>query len=236
MDEAPRLFRNRPHIPEQVHGLDDAAHYSDTSRIKSLSDGVFSIAMTLLAFSLLTELPRDAPDAAAFWGEFHVPLLVYGMSFILLGSYWVAHAIAFHYIIRSDRPLMVTTVLYLLFVSLVPFTTHYLGQYPYDRLAIAIYCLDLILCGLALVGTLLYATRDPLLLNPVFDQRIFRGSLLAFSLAPILFAISMALAFLDPFAGFVACVLVPFLTFFPNPFWGRLYRRFYEGRRARRAS
>jgi uncharacterized membrane protein len=224
-----RVMRNRPHIPERVVELDDQAHYSDNSRIKSLSDGVFSIAMTLLAFSLLSSMPERAETPAQFWGTFSTPLLVYAMSFVLLGSYWVAHAIVFHYIVRSDRPLMVTTVVYLLFVSLVPFTTTYLGKFSGDRLAIALYCVDLILCGLALLQMLLYATRDPLMINPVFDRRIFRGTSVAFAVAPILFALALAVAMVSPAAGFVICVAVPILTFFPNPFWGRLYRRFYRG-------
>jgi uncharacterized membrane protein len=225
-----RVERNRPHIPEKVHDLDHEAHYSDTSRIKALSDGVFSIAMTLLAFTLIAIRPKEAATPQAFWDEFHVPLLVYAMSFILLGTYWVAHAIAFHYIVRSDRPLMVTTVIYLVFVSLVPFTTDYLGSFPYDRLAIGIYCANLILCGLALQQTLLYATKDPIMLNPVFDRRIFRGTRLALAVGPILFAVAFVVSMFNAVAGFVVCVAVPILTFFPNPFWGRLYRRFYQGR------
>ncbi|GEM_PF-2562665 len=225
-----RAERLRPHIPEKVHDLDHESHYSDTSRIKSLSDGVFSIAMTLLAFTMIADFNRPALTPAEFWADFHIPLLVYAMSFILLGTYWVAHAIAFHYIIRSDRPLMVSTVLYLLFVSLVPFSTHYLGSFPFDRLAILLYCVNLILCGLALQQMLLYATKDPLMLNPVFDRRIFRGTRVAIAVGPVLFAVALVVALVNPVAGFVICVAVPLLTFFPNPFWGRLYRRFYLGR------
>ena len=218
----------RPHLPEMVVDLDHEDHYSDTSRIKGLSDGVFSIAMTLLAFSLLEHIPLEdasALDAASFWGTFARPLAVYGMSFIVLGTFWIGHAIQFHYVIRSDRPLMVRTVIFLLFVSLVPFSAAYLGRFTENPVAIAFYCANLMLCGLALQGTLLYATKDPVMLHRVMDRRIFRGIRAAYLGGPILYALAFLLSVANPFAGFLLLIAIPLLTFFPNPFWGKIYRR-----------
>lgn len=64
------------------------------SRIETLADGVFAIAMTLLAFNLT--VPVIAADQVAsqlpgqifdLWPAF----VVYAVSFVVLGVYWVAH-------------------------------------------------------------------------------------------------------------------------------------------------
>jgi uncharacterized membrane protein len=230
-----RVGVKRAHLPEQVVDLDDADHYSDTSRIKGLSDGVFSIAMTLLAFTLIEHLPGDdvaAMTAAGFVDSFGPSLLLYGMSFVILGTYWVGHAIQFHYIVRSDRPLMVRTVIFLMFVSIVPFSTAFLARYPTDRIAIAVYCANLALAGIANLGTLLHATKDPLMLHRVMDRRIFRGVRAAFLTGPILYVIAFLVSLASATAAFVVCVAVPILTFFPNPFWGRVYARLVGNRDA----
>jgi uncharacterized membrane protein len=223
----------RAHLPESVVHLDDVQHYSDTSRIKSLSDGVFSIAMTLLAFTLIVELPDKAPTLVEFKEKFGVSLLVYAMSFVVLGVYWISHAIQFHYVVRADRPLMVRTVIFLVFVSLVPFSANYLGKFHDDnQLAIGIYCANLALLGVALAGMLIYATKDPLMLHPVMDRRIFRALRAAYLSGPILYALAFLVSFRSTRAAFVVCVAVPILTFFPNPFWGRFYARVVGNRRA----
>jgi len=221
-----RAERSREHIPQRVADLDDPDHYSDTSRIKGLSDGVFSIAMTLLAFTLLSSLPEAPQSFAEFGRLFLAPLVVYAMTFIILGTYWVGHAIQFHYVVRADRPLMVRTVVFLLFVSLVPFSTAYFGRpaFVFDHVAIALYTVNLMLAGLALNGTLLYASKDAVMLHRVFDRRIFRGIRVSFLLGPLLYGVALVASFFHAQAAFVIAVAVPLLTFFPNPFWGRGYR------------
>ncbi|MHB8605150.1 MAG: TMEM175 family protein [Thermoplasmatota archaeon] len=222
----------RAHIPEEVVDLDDVQHYSDTSRIKSLSDGVFSIAMTLLAFTLIEQLPRTPYTFSAFLDAFGGKLVVYAITFVVLGVYWISHAIQFHYVVRADRPLMVRTVLFLVFVSLVPFTASFLGEFRADRLAISLYATNLAACGIALAGMLLYATRDPLMLHAVMDRRIFRALRAAYLAGPILYVLAIVVSFASPTAGFVICIAVPAVTFFPNPFWGRFYARLIGNRGA----
>jgi uncharacterized membrane protein len=224
----------RAHLPEMVVHLDSVEHYSSNHRIVGLSDGVLAIAMTLLSLHLIEDLPHaDLPlSARGFFDHYGVLLLIYAMSFVILGVYWVGHAIQFHYVIRADRPLMVRTVLFLFFVSLVPFTTGYLGRAPFDEVAIGLYCSNLMLCGLALQWTLLHATKDPLMLHHAMDRRIFRGVRAAYLAGPILYALAFVVSLFSVVAGFAICVSVPILTFFPNPFWGRVYARFIGNRQA----
>jgi uncharacterized membrane protein len=71
------------------------------SRIEALSDGVFSIAMTLLVLDVRVPAPSEvaaagglAPALLGLWPR----LLTYALSFGLLGVYWVGHHVTFHFI------------------------------------------------------------------------------------------------------------------------------------------
>jgi uncharacterized membrane protein len=77
------------------------------SRTEFLIDGVYAIVMTLLVLEIgvpqLThsdvaagELPRRLLD---LWPLF----MSYGMSFIILGFFWIYHHVLFHYIKRVNR-------------------------------------------------------------------------------------------------------------------------------------
>lgn len=222
----------RAHLPEKVVDLDDVEHYSGNHRVAGLTDGVMAIAMTLLALPLIEHIPTTSMHVDEFLAHYGYLLVVYAMSFIILGVYWIGHAIQFHYVIRADRPLMVRTVLFLIFVSLVPFSTGYLGNAKGDATAIWFYCLNLILCGIALQSTLQHATKDPLMLHRAMDRRIFRGIRAAYLTGPILYALAIAVSFVNVWAAFAICVAVPILTFFPNPFWGRIFARFVGNRKA----
>ena len=222
----------RAHLPERVEDLDHPDHYSGTHRIAGLSDGVMAIAMTLLSLALIEDLPHDHLSFGEFLDHYGLLLVIYGMSFVILGVYWVSQAIQFHYVVRADRPLMVRTVIFLFFVSLVPFSTGYLGRFPFDRVAIGVYCLNLALCGLALLLTLFHATKDPLMLHRVMDQRIFRALRAVYTMGPAAYALAFVASFADVRLAFGLCVAVPVLTFFPNPFWGRVYARLIGNRRA----
>jgi uncharacterized membrane protein len=222
----------RAHLPESVVHLDDVQHYSSNHRLVGLSDGVFAVAMTLLVLEVVVPAGLGRDELLHTLQEELVKILVYGMSFIILGVYWIGHAIQFHYVIRADRPLMVRTVIFLFFVTLVPFSTKLLGDYWKEALPIGIYCANLALCGVALVSTLTYATKDPLMLHPVMDRRIFRGIRAAYLTGPILYAVAFLVSLVNTPAAFVVCVAVPILTFFPNPFWGRVFARFVGNRGA----
>ena len=63
------------------------------ARIETLADGVFAIAMTLLAFDLVVPEVAAGPDPAS---ELPGPLFglsgrfaLYAISFVALGVYWV---------------------------------------------------------------------------------------------------------------------------------------------------
>ncbi len=103
-----------------------------TKRVEALVDGVFAIAMTLLAFDLRVSdiIPPIADFSipgviAEIWPHF----LIYAMSFIILGFYWIEHHIQYSYIKSTSKYFLWINIFFLMFIALIPFSTGVLGRY-----------------------------------------------------------------------------------------------------------
>jgi uncharacterized membrane protein len=98
----------------------------ETSRIEAFSDGVFSIAATLLVLELKPP-PASLPfwqGIAAQWPGFASFLL----SFLFIGIMWINHHRLFTHMRRSDDLLMLSNLLLLLGVVWVPYPTSLMAQ------------------------------------------------------------------------------------------------------------
>jgi hypothetical protein len=74
--------------------------------------------------------------------------------------------------------------------------------------------------------TFAYALQDRHLLHRVVDRRLVRAFLAALFVGPVGYAIAILVSFVNGTAAFALCVLIPLASFFPNPFWGRLWGSF----------
>jgi len=123
-------------------------------RIEAISDGVFAIALTLLILDIkvpVSETIHGEKDLLKAFVGLAPKLLSYFLSFMTLGIYWSAHSSQFHYISKSDRHLNWINLFFLLFVSVIPFTTAFLSEFITFKFAIFIYWLNLTLLGAMLV-------------------------------------------------------------------------------------
>lgn len=98
-------------------------------RIVAFSDGVFSIAITLLVLNLGIEkgLSGGAVDEA-LWG-LREDLLAFAISFAVIGRFWVVHHRFFGEVEAFDGRLIVLNLLYLAWIVLIPFSSEVLGEY-----------------------------------------------------------------------------------------------------------
>ena len=104
--------------------LSSKGSFLPINRVEALTDGVFAIAMTLLVLELGMPVITGGPvntELLRRLFELWPKLLVYVLSFVLLGMTWVHHRLMFHYIERSDGKLAWMNIIFLMFVALVPF-------------------------------------------------------------------------------------------------------------------
>jgi uncharacterized membrane protein len=102
------------------------------ARVETLCDGIFCVSMTLLALELKPpDLPRHA-EPAAIWQalrEHALPFVGFALTFVLAGSSWIMHHRLFQHIRGANRALVMLTIPFLMFVSLLPFSTSMLTAF-----------------------------------------------------------------------------------------------------------
>ena len=101
-------------------------------RLETLCDGIFAIAMTLLVLELKPpELPRHAATADIWHAlrEHGLAFMGFALSFLLAGQFWILHHISFNYLRHANRALAMLTIPFLMFVSLLPFSTSMLTAF-----------------------------------------------------------------------------------------------------------
>jgi len=122
-------------------------------RLAALSDGIFAVAMTLLALDL------RAPAAEAVHSEHDLwhallslapRLLMYMMSFMTLGIFWVGQQTQLNHLRRSDRSLSWIHLAFLFLVTVTPFSTALLAEHTAYRSALLVYWLNIFLLGATL--------------------------------------------------------------------------------------
>ena len=192
--------------PDQ-QGIDDDRQ---VGRINSLSDGVFAIAITLLVLNI--EVPRIPAGAVAqqLPNELIalVPdLLSYVISFLVIGSYWMAHRAVFHNIRDFDRTVMWLNILFLMFVAFLPFPTALLDEYADQQLAVVIYAGSLALARLPLTAIWLYAARKHLV-HEHLDATTIRFYRIRGLGIPLIFVLSIGISFVSVRAAIFSWMLL----------------------------
>jgi uncharacterized membrane protein len=157
-------------------------------RIAALSDGLFAIAMTLIVLEIRVP-PETAIQSEADLGQALLALspriVMYLMSFLTLGIFWVGQQTQLNYLARADRDLAWIHIAFLAAVATMPFSTTLLAEFISYRSAMLVYWANLLLLGLTLYWSWRHA-RHAGLIKPSaptnIDQAIERRIVIAQSL------------------------------------------------------
>lgn len=189
------------------------------NRVEALSDGVFAIAMTLMIFNIkVPDIPNElvrsqiAHEVFVLWPK----LLVYFISFVMLGVYWIGHHNQYHYILWTDRAFLWINIFFLACVSLLPFSAGLLGQYPAERTAQVVYGLNMILIGGFLYAHWLYATRGRRLVIGDIRPEVVRLASRRILMAPVAAFFAVCIASISTRLSLALFVAIPFLYIVPG--------------------
>lgn len=149
-------------------------------RLAALSDGIFGVAMTLLLLELhvpAREVIHSEGDLRGALLSMCPQLLVYMMSFITLGIFWVGQQTQLNNLARSDRHLTWIHLAFLFLVTILPFSTRLLAEFITYRTALVVYWFNILLLGVLLYGCWERAVRASVIkdgLSSDFHQAIRR--------------------------------------------------------------
>jgi len=161
-----------------------------TGRMEAFSDGVIAILITVMVLELPT------PHGTT-WGALHgaLPvLLTYVLSFLYLGIYWNNHH---HMLQATDRVngLILWANMHLLFwLSLIPFTTAWMGENHFAAVPAAAYGIVLLAAAVAyyLLQTVIIRDQGEGSLLAAAVSRDLKGKL-----SPLLYISGIALSLVD---------------------------------------
>jgi uncharacterized membrane protein len=176
---------------------DSINNWVTTSRIETLVDGIFAIAMTLLVLSIGVPDISSALTEGAFIHQLWLlwpKLLSYALSFWILAGFWRVNHQQFSFIKRSDTNLITITVFWLLFIAMVPFSTEIIGTFGQYFSASVIFQLNLFFAGVLYCVNWIYAARKGLVdenMDESSKKQITRISMIL----PVLSIIALLLSY-----------------------------------------
>jgi uncharacterized membrane protein len=190
---------SEPHATTSRSRSDSPTEHAPTSELERLiflSDGVFAIAMTLLAVELA--LPEVTSESTADLGHRLLALgpryFSYALSFLVIASYWRSHQRTFRYIVRLDSRFVWLNLLLLMCIAFLPFPTSLLGNYASDVAAVSLYAGTLAITGLVVLGMWVYATQDHRLTTRDLTAGQIHHFIARALCAPVFFAVSIGIA------------------------------------------
>lgn len=164
-------------------------------RLVALADGVFAIVMTLLVFQLAVPLAADTDRLGSALAEMWPDFLIYVLSFLVLGVFWLVHHLVFDTVERYDTTLIWMNILFLMLSSLVPFSTGLFIEHGAITVTALVYGINMALVFATAWAIFSYATTGNRLASSDLDPEIARaGTRMGFVyMAVMVVAISVSL-------------------------------------------
>lgn len=181
----------------------------ETDRLLALSDGVIAIAITLLVLEItVPAVPAGTPPSVVAELVFEQGHEYFGyvLSFLVIGLYWMLHRRIFVHIEAHDRGIVWLNLLFLLFVAFVPYGTSVFSTYP-NRLGVSFIAAVLALTGFSLAVLWIYASRKQLIEEGIASRAVGIQAV-RFLASPIVFAVSIAVASVNPVWAMLTWVLL----------------------------
>jgi uncharacterized membrane protein len=182
----------------------------DTGRVEAFSDGVFAVAMTLLALELkVPQLPTPTP--AALWSELGHQwpgYFAFVTSFATVLIMWVNHHGIFRLIRRTNCNLLFSNGFLLLVVTAVPFSTALVSSFlrtPAAPAACALYAGIFVVISAAYALVLLSVHRDKAVLEPHALPEIGRRLRNCYMVGTPLYSLATIVAPFSPRASLGIC-------------------------------
>ena len=220
MHRRPR--RGQPRTESHVGGEVKIVPTGELERLIFLSDGVFAIAMTLLAIELA--LPEATSESPLSLGQRLLALgpryFSYALSFLVIATYWRSHQKTFAHIVRLDNRFVWLNLVLLLCIAFVPFPTSVLGNYGEDLAAVSLYAGTLAATGLVLLAMWLYAAIGRRLVSPQLTSHQIRYYIARAICAPLIFLLSIGIAKVDVSAAKYAWLAIAVVMYAIGRFSG----------------
>ena len=115
------------------------------TRIEAFSDGVIAIIITIMVLELKIPHGSELADLFELWPVF----ISYVLSFAFVGIYWANHHHLLHTVRQINSRLIWANLTLLFFLSIIPFTTGWMGENHFENIPVAVYALNLLMSAVS---------------------------------------------------------------------------------------
>ena len=176
-------------------------------RIEAFSDGVYAIVITLLVLDI--RIPEIKPAVLGITLIGLLPqIAAYIMSFFVVGLYWHAHHLALAQMKKINSTFIWINLIWLLFISVLPFPTSLLGRYTFQPISLTIYGINLILANVTGFFITVYLKNHPELCVTTISSSAVRAQVPIYVVVNGLYAVAIGLAWFLPWLSLCVYFLV----------------------------
>lgn len=179
------------------------------NRLEAFSDGVLAILITIMVLEM--KVPHNSTWAAL--SPVLPTFLSYALSFAYLAIYWNNHHHMMHAVKQVDGRIMWANMRLLFWLSLVPFTTGWLGENGFAKVPSALYGFILLLSALAY-----YNLQNTIIRSQGPDSELKRavGNDWKGKSSLILYVLGIAIGFANQWLAMAIYVAVAIIWFVPD--------------------
>ena len=181
-----------------------------TSRLEAFSDGVLAIIITIMVLGLREP---GGKDLASLWHTAGNGLLNYLLSFVYVGIYWNNHHHMFHAASKVTGGVLWANLHLLFWLSLIPFTTGWMGENHFTAAPAALYGLVLLMASIAywILQHSIIAAEGPECALKEAIGRDWKGKA-----SPALYLLAILCAYWLPVAAEIIYALVALMWLIPD--------------------
>ena len=180
-----------------------------SNRLEAFSDGVLAIIITIMVLEL--KIPEEPTLKALFH---KAPIFVsYLISFIYVGIYWSNHHHLFQITEKINGKILLANLHLLFWLSLIPFTTSWIGENLNEPVPVALYGFILLMSAIAytiLQSSIIKHHDDDFVLKSAVGNDI-KGKL-----SLLIYLAGFLLSFVNTWIGIIAYVIVIVMWIIPD--------------------
>lgn len=183
-------------------------------RLVNFSDAIVAIAATLLVLPLVDKASAiGSTPIPQFLQENSIAFIVFVLSFVVIGRFWLAHHRFFEHLRSFSSGLMLFNLLWLLGIVFLPFPTELIvSGHSVTTLAAAVYIGTMLFISIASLGMAIVARRNH---NILHDPEKYRKAFVLSVATTVVTAIAFLISLIWPMIGLWALwllLLTPILS------------------------
>ena len=177
--------------------------------IVSFADAIFAFSITFMAVTI--DIPKLAQNLTQTQVidkllESIPEFEIYVISFFVIGVYWIAYHQMFNQIVGSDPAVTWLTLLFLFFITLIPFATNLQIGFGY-QIVFVLFALVLAMAGALLTIIWLHATKNKLIDKDLTQREIHTISL-GDIVPTVVYFLSILVSFIDLQAAYYFWIVI----------------------------